>query len=82
MKSTYFYHDAYDKNNGYGDTYYYDLDLYSPLKIQHIMCLLFYTNFTELSYNFSKSFRRITKSELDTEVKSRNSLWYHMSRNL
>ena len=79
IKSTYYTN--YD-NTYYSDSYYYDLVLFSPLLIPHICSLLFYTNFTELSYNFSSSFRAISFNESVKEIGDRNSKWANMSKYL
>lgn len=44
------------------------------------MALLFYTNFTSLSYNFSSSFRAIKLNEKYDDIKERNSYWANMTR--
>eukprot|EP01084_Bolivina_argentea_P123840 219460_1 len=64
----------------YGFVYVHDLPFHSPLQIGHIMAVLFYTNFTELSYNFSKSFRKLEDNETDESLKKRNSVWCNMSK--
>eukprot|EP01084_Bolivina_argentea_P272823 464599_1 len=67
-------------NNVYGDEYYYGIDLFSPITIEHIMTVLCYTNYTQFSYEFSKSFRKCSKRETDESLKHRNSLWGNMSK--
>ena len=46
------------------------------------MSILFYTNYSELSYNFSKSLRKIYSDETIDEIIERNSYWCYMSKKL
>ena len=69
-------------NYPFNNNKYYDLDLYSRLSSEHIMSCLFYTNFSELSYEFGKSHRKLSFSETDESLKKRNSSWYNMSKKL
>eukprot|EP01084_Bolivina_argentea_P256767 432422_1 len=54
--------------------------LYSPIQIHHISALLFYTNFTELSYLFSSSFRAIKSKDTVESIAKRNSSFATMAR--
>eukprot|EP01084_Bolivina_argentea_P126464 223914_1 len=70
------------EHNKYGEQYYYGIDLYSHVQLQHIMAMLFYTDYTDLSYEISKSFRRISKRETFQTVKRRNSVYANISKEL
>eukprot|EP01084_Bolivina_argentea_P176338 305172_1 len=59
---------------------YYGIPCGEPLKISNIMCVLFYTDYSELSYNFSKSFRRLSSSETDECLKKRHSNYWHWGK--
>ena len=48
--------------------------------ISHIMALLFYTNYSKASYEFSASFRRIFWNETDESLKGRHSAFCHQAR--
>eukprot|EP01084_Bolivina_argentea_P076308 138292_1 len=54
--------------------------LEKEIKIHHILCILLYTDFTDLSYNFSKSFRRLNEQETNQEFKQRKREFYHWSK--
>lgn len=50
--------------------YFTDVDL--PM-VEHILCILFYCNFTELSYEFSRTFRLLDANETRDVLKERHS---------
>lgn len=52
----------------------------SPLSAQHAMSIVFYCSCTLLSAEFSKSFRKVRKTETDYAVKARHSKWYHFGK--
>eukprot|EP01084_Bolivina_argentea_P053826 98764_1 len=79
MRSDYDYDTDYNKHS---DEYYYDIDLYSPLQVRHVTAMLLYTNYTDLSYDISKSFRKISKMETDSSLKYRNSLYANINKAL
>ena len=47
----------------------------AEVTVQHLMSLLFYTNFSRASYEFSASFRRIVWNETDASLKRRHSFF-------
>eukprot|EP01084_Bolivina_argentea_P198658 340115_1 len=49
----------------------HDIKRGTPMQIEHVMSLLFYTNFTLLSYEFSKSFRGMSLTETNESIKNR-----------
>lgn len=52
----------------------------SPITIPHLMALLFYTNYSSQSYEFSASFRRIFYNESDGALKKRHSRFANWAR--
>lgn len=58
----------------------YGLKRGDNVTISHIMSLLFYTNFTAASYEFSASFRRRFWNETDGALKRRHSAFAHQAR--
>ncbi len=44
----------------------------SPITLSHVLSVLFYTNFTELSAAFSKTYRRRILSETEYDIKDRH----------
>ena len=51
-----------------------------PISVQHIMSILFYTNFSKQSAAFSATFRRNSPFEADESLKSRNREYWHWSK--
>eukprot|EP01084_Bolivina_argentea_P205930 351699_1 len=52
----------------------------SPITMNHILAVLLYTNHTELSAAFSKTYRKITTTETDKSVKQRHSEYGHWAK--
>ena len=61
---------------------YYEIEPGSPLKAEHLMSVLLYTDYTKHCTSFSKSFRKNDSFEGLDSVKRRNSEYYWMSRRL
>eukprot|EP01084_Bolivina_argentea_P260798 440548_1 len=61
---------------------HYQIQFNSPIKLYHLMSIISYSDFTEASYEFSRSFRRVTLSESDKSLKKRNSEYHHWSKHL
>eukprot|EP01084_Bolivina_argentea_P133547 235673_1 len=61
---------------------YYDISKEEPLKIDHIISLILYTDWTDLSTDFSATFRKKEKFETIKSIKKRNSMYYWFSRRL
>ena len=59
---------------------HFDIDDDSPITISHLQSLILYTDFSKLSTNFTKTFRKLYVSETLSSVKSRNAVYYNMSR--
>ena len=59
---------------------HFDIDDDKPITIHHIQSLIVYTDFSLLSTNFTKTFRKTYVSETLQSVKSRNAAYYHMAR--
>ena len=51
-----------------------------PLDINNLICLIMYCDYTELSADFTESFRKIHEFELLTQIKNRNAEYYHFSK--
>eukprot|EP01083_Nonionella_stella_P000900 2567_1 len=51
-----------------------------PLNLSNLMSIIFYTDYDTLSYNFSRTFRRISSSDKASELKERNREFRNWSR--
>eukprot|EP01084_Bolivina_argentea_P145580 255139_1 len=60
----------------------YGITANSPITLNHILAILFYTDFTNLSAEFSKTFRRLTQSESDESVKKRHGQYANWGKYL
>eukprot|EP01084_Bolivina_argentea_P006060 11455_1 len=54
----------------------------SRITINHILSIVIYTNFNEINYEFSKTFRRIHPKESDDSVRTRHRNFYHWAKYL
>ena len=61
---------------------FYGIEECTEISKEHIMCLLFYTNFSDHSAAFSSTFRRKHGFETDESLKARNREFWHWSRYL
>ena len=61
---------------------HYNIKGHEPLSIDNCLSLIFYTDYSELSYQFSKSFRKISPKETNDELKERNAAFWHWSKKL
>ena len=52
------------------------------VKLDHIISLLCYTNFTKNSYQFSRSFRKVRDFESDEQLKERHREFYFWGKNI
>eukprot|EP01084_Bolivina_argentea_P269434 457924_1 len=59
---------------------HYGIKCGEALRVSNIMSLLFYTDYSKLSYHFSKTFRKIHVSETIYSLKKRNSYYFHWSK--
>eukprot|EP01083_Nonionella_stella_P240223 839977_1 len=59
---------------------YYGIAHNSLLSVDNVLSVLFYTDFDTLSYNFSRTFRKISPQETMQELKARNSEYWHWSK--
>ena len=50
--------------------------------IQHIISLLFYTDFSKLCFEFRKSFRSLNNNETINDIQKRHAKYYYLSRYL
>ncbi len=66
--------------NSYDDSINFEIKKGEPILLWHIMSLLFYTDFTELSTSFSKTFLRMEAGESLKSVKERNSFYWWLSK--
>eukprot|EP01083_Nonionella_stella_P224151 798150_1 len=60
----------------------YDIKTHDPIHFDHLLALVLYTDYTELSSAFSSTFRKCDPFETITSVKQRNGVYYWMSRRL
>ena len=51
-----------------------------PLKLKHLICVIMYTDYTELSRDFTISFRKSHQFQLLKQIKKHNSMYYHWSK--
>ena len=51
-----------------------------PLKLNHLICIIMYTDYTELSRDFTISFRKSHQFQLLKQIKKHNSMYYHWSK--
>ena len=51
-----------------------------PLNKNQLISIILYTDFTELSTDFTKSFRKLNEFELLSQIKQRNQKYYHWSK--
>jgi len=61
---------------------HYDVAKGEPLSFQHLLALIFYTDFTDLCTAFSASFRALKPFETLENIKRRNSVFHFMSKHL
>eukprot|EP01084_Bolivina_argentea_P259768 438450_1 len=54
----------------------------TPISLKHILSIMFYTNFTRLSSEFSTTFRKISKSDTDDALKKRHSAYCNWAKYL
>ena len=59
---------------------FYGIQQEQDITIPHIMSLLFYTNYTKQSYEFSASFRKVWYNETDESLKKRHSNFAQWAR--
>ena len=69
-------------HDGHGVSKCYGIKEGTEISVEHIMCLLFYTNFPDHSAAFSSTFRRIHGFESDESLKARNREYWHWSKYL
>eukprot|EP01084_Bolivina_argentea_P250531 419795_1 len=60
----------------------YQIQKGTPITVKHILCVLLYTNHTELSAQFSNSFRKFTAAETDISLKQRHSEYANWAKGL
>eukprot|EP01084_Bolivina_argentea_P177638 307143_1 len=53
---------------------------FTKIETENILSVLLYTDYTDLSYNFSKSFRKINDTETDETFKDRKREFYWWSK--
>ena len=74
----YFDENGIDKYLKLGNKWHrlYGIAKYAVITIQHLMALLFYTNFSHQQYEFTATFRRIYYNETDESLKRRHSQFH------
>eukprot|EP01083_Nonionella_stella_P240841 841538_1 len=60
----------------------YEIKKRSVIQLRHVFAVMLYTNHTDLSYLFSKTFRKISSNETDTAIKVRHSNYAHLGKAL
>ena len=61
---------------------YYGVVNGAPLRIDNLVSVILYTDFTDLSSNFTSTFRKISPYETLSSIKARNSRYWWMSKTL
>jgi len=61
---------------------HYGIAIGEPLNLQHLLALIFYTDFSDLCTAFSASFRALKPFESLKNIKRRNSAFHWMSKHL
>ena len=59
---------------------YGSIKRHDSLSIQNLICIILYTDYTQLSSDFTKSFRKLHPYELLQQVKRRNKRYYYWSK--
>eukprot|EP01084_Bolivina_argentea_P193196 331485_1 len=62
--------------------YIYDQYMEPTINVSSILSLVLYTDYDSLSYNFSKTFRKINCNETISDVRNRNREFFHWSKTL
>eukprot|EP01084_Bolivina_argentea_P076310 138300_1 len=55
---------------------------YSSVKLKQLLTIMMYCNYDHLSYEFSKTYRRIKQTETKKDVKNRHSEFCHTAKHL
>ena len=58
----------------------YGINMNEELKCENVVAIALYTDYTQLSYQFSKSFRKISNAESDEESKERHREYREWAR--
>eukprot|EP01084_Bolivina_argentea_P298538 514475_1 len=61
---------------------HYRISVSSPFTFSHLLSLVLYCDYDDLSTDFSSSFRKIKKYETLSNIKKRNSKYYYFSKYL
>ena len=54
----------------------------SRIKMNDLICIIMYCDYTELSRDFTLSFKKLHQFEILLQIKKRNSVYYHWSKGL
>ena len=54
----------------------------TTIRINDLICIIMYCDYTELSRDFTLSFRKLHQFELLLQIKQRNAAYYHWSKGL
>eukprot|EP01084_Bolivina_argentea_P088413 159626_1 len=60
--------------------YHYDIAKGTPLSMSHLLSIILYTDWNDLCYQFSTTFRQITQYETLTDIKNRNREFANWSK--
>ena len=71
---------AVTRVTNWNDPQHYGIEQQTPLGIDNLYSLILYTDFTDLSSDFSRSFRKIHPFETIQNVKIRNSYYWWWSK--
>ena len=58
----------------------YSIDAAAPISINNLICIILYCDYSNLSSDFTRSFRKIHQFEVLSHIKQRNSYYYHFSK--
>ena len=73
---------AYCGDNQWGTRLYYGVQDEAPLRKDNLISVILYTDFTELSSDFTSTFRKKSPFETLGSIKTRNSRYWWMSKTL
>ena len=69
------------KSNNYGEfNAIFHIESGRAMSVDHLMSIVLYTDYHELSHYFSETSRRIRKKETNDEIKLRNREYWHWSK--
>eukprot|EP01084_Bolivina_argentea_P252770 424388_1 len=50
------------------------------IKKRHLICIMIYTNFDDLQYEYTKTYRKLNENESDNDIKKRHLEFVHLGK--